>query len=171
MKVDDNVRIKVLSALFKEGAIEPNYSHIAKISGLDIKTVRNSLYFLEKEGIVKEYIPEIDSGKLGFRHRHINVVQFEFENEKQQQQMLERIKKEIPNVYIGAECDGPNLMNNLFIGIYRSSYDRYSKIKKIAIQLGLRKHLKNKMSIPFFKRYHHSPGKVVIDILKKEKGL
>jgi len=172
MKVDDDVRLKVLSALFQSDAIEPNYSHIAEISGLDIKTVRNSLFFLEKEGIIDNYSPMLDVKKLGFNHNHVIVTQFEFDNESQEKEMRDKIMKEIPNMYLVSECDGPGLMNTFHVGIYRTHKERHDLVTKASQKLRLRRFIKQKMSIPLFERYHmNSPSKTIIKILMKERGL
>jgi len=171
MKVDDEVRIKVLDAMFN-GGLEANFSKIAKISGLDVKTVRNSIFFLEKENVITSYMPLISARRLGFYHLHVDVTNYEFNNEGERKRVYEDIRKRMPNEYMVYTTNGPGLMNKLTMGIFRNGHDKYQCEKKLSDEVHLRKWMKDKISIPLMEKLKYEAlSKTVVDILKKEKGI
>jgi DNA-binding Lrp family transcriptional regulator len=172
MKVDDTIRIKVLSALFEKGCIEPNYSKIARTSGLDVKTVRNSLFFLEKEGVIRNFMPLINARKLGFFRIHADVTRYDFSNERERDHIYKEIKKRNPNEYMVYKTDGPGLMNRFTIGIFRNTHEKYQLERKIENELHTQRWIRDKISIPLMEKVKYdSLSKTMVEILKKEKGL
>ena len=172
MKVDDTIRVKVLSALFEKGCIEPNYSKIARTSGLDVKTVRNSLFFLEKEGVVSNYMPLVNARELGFYRIHTDVTRYDFANERERDHIYKEIAKRNPHVYMTYKTDGPGLMNRFTIGIYRNSHEKYKMERKLEDKLHLQRWIKDKISIPLMEKVKYEAlSKTMVNILKKEKGL
>lgn len=60
MQHDDGLRLRVLDALYEPGALRPNLYFMRRKTGLHLNTLSSSLQYLEKEGIIFEYIPRIN---------------------------------------------------------------------------------------------------------------
>ena len=57
MKADDEIRLNILSALLKQGSVSPNIKQLQKHTGYHKATIKSSLDFLTKGGLINGYGP------------------------------------------------------------------------------------------------------------------
>jgi len=76
-KINDPIRVKILSAMTKKGAITPNIRSIQKITGFHRATIKASLDFLEKENFVLGYRPLLDPLIAGYNLKATSYFQID----------------------------------------------------------------------------------------------
>lgn len=67
IQLNDDVRLKIIKALFEPGAIRPHLRTIQRQTGLHLATISSSLDFLQKENIVFEYLPRLNALAFGLK--------------------------------------------------------------------------------------------------------
>ncbi len=67
MKIDDEIRIKIMDALMKKRAVAPNIRQLKKYTGYHMATIKSSLDFLRKEGVLEGYGPKLNFRKFGYK--------------------------------------------------------------------------------------------------------
>ncbi|MCX6803628.1 MAG: Lrp/AsnC family transcriptional regulator [Candidatus Diapherotrites archaeon] len=78
MKVNDEIRLNILKALLEKGASHPNIGRIKTKTDYHLATIKSSLDFLQKEGIVTGFGPKIAFWKLGFKLEAVELLQLDF---------------------------------------------------------------------------------------------
>ena len=64
MQVDDQIRLNIIEALLKEHSVSPNIRQIQKYTGYHKATIKSSLDFLKKEGLLHGFGPKVDFKKF-----------------------------------------------------------------------------------------------------------
>jgi len=59
-KLDDAIRVKILSAMRSAGALSPNIKMIKKLTGLHRATIKSSIKFMEDKKLITGYRPLLD---------------------------------------------------------------------------------------------------------------
>src|SRR3989344_6139859 len=94
MRVDDSIRLKVLSALLEKNTITPNIKQIQHKSGLHKSTIKASLNFLEKNGLIEGYGPKINLSTLGFRLEALVLYQADLSEKEMFDKFIATAKKD-----------------------------------------------------------------------------
>jgi len=172
-KVDDEIRLKVLEALFSSNAIVPNIRHIKRQTGLHKTTIKSSLDFLTKEGLLAGYGPKVSFKKLGYKLEVMVMLQIDTSEKKLFQQFLEKVKGD-PNIYRLSAIIGSGNWNMMASHIYMDieTYHLDSLKKYYESIPGIFRLIKDKqifyVTDPYYK--NESRTRSVIDIIKKSKG-
>ncbi|MFH1255785.1 MAG: hypothetical protein V1494_00695, partial [Candidatus Diapherotrites archaeon] len=66
-KIDDEIRLNILSALLKKGSVTPNMRQIQRATGYHKATIKASLDFLSKQGVLEGFSPKINIRKFGYK--------------------------------------------------------------------------------------------------------
>ncbi|MFH0714528.1 MAG: hypothetical protein V1847_02050, partial [Candidatus Diapherotrites archaeon] len=93
MKVDDEVRVKILGALLEKNVVMPNLEQIKRKTGLHKATIKSSLEFLEKEKVIEGFGPKVNFRKFGYNLEVISFLQVDMAEKKLLEQYLAEIEK------------------------------------------------------------------------------
>ena len=174
MEIDDEIRIRVMDALFKKGALSPNLKAIQRYTGYNKNTIRASLDFLKKQGIVEYYHPTVNLRALGFNLLPMAVLQVDVSQKKIVNKVEGKINKD-PYIYGARKIISSGNWNILLMHLCRDieSYHKsiedtyYKDIPKMD------RCIRDKMI--FYPTGHawkrDSVSKTAVEILKKEKGI
>lgn len=174
MQVDDEIRLNIIEALLKELSVTPNIRQIQKHTGYHKATIKSSLEFLKKEGLLHGFGPKIDFKKFGYKLEVVVLYQADISDKETFQSILETAKSD-PNLYRLSSIIGSSNWNLMAHHIYRDveSYHKdttkkyYEKIPKIFNVLRDRQIFYE--NEPFHKVA--SRTKSMIEIIRKEKGI
>ena len=78
MRIDDEIRLNILKALIEKGATQPNIRRIKNKTDYHLATIKSSLDFLQKEGILTGYGPKLAFWKMGFKLEAVELLQLDF---------------------------------------------------------------------------------------------
>jgi DNA-binding Lrp family transcriptional regulator len=93
-KINDSIRVKILSAMTNKGAVVPNVRHIKKITGFHRATIKSSIDFLEKEKFILGYRPLLDSSVAGYNLKSSSYFQVDLSLKEKQKELMEIISKD-----------------------------------------------------------------------------
>jgi len=173
MKPTDSVRINILEALLKPKSVQPNLRQIKRHTGYHKATVKSSLDFLQKEGILQGFGPKVDFRKLGYKLEVLSLIQADMSEQKAFEKFVSTAKED-PHLYWVSSVVGSGNWNILSRHIYKDieSYHRESQERYRGIPgfYSLVKDTQSFFSVePIFKQA--SRTKSIIDLVKKERGL
>lgn len=117
MKPNDEVRLNVLAALLKQGSVTPALRRIQKITGYHKATIKSSLDFLAKEGLLTGYGPKADFRKFDYRLEVFTLIQADLTKREFLRKFLEEVKKD-ENLYSLSGIIGSGNWNLLARHIY-----------------------------------------------------
>ena len=172
MKVTDEIRMNILEALLKPRSVQPNMRYIKRITGYHKATVKSSIDFLEKEGVLQGFGPKVNFRSLGYNLEVLSLTQADLSAQKAFETYLSTIEKD-PHVYWVSSVVGGGNWNILSRHIYKSveayhaeSQKRYRSIPGF---YDLVKDTQSFFSVePIFK--NESRTKSIIELVKKEGG-
>ncbi len=118
MKVDDKTRLSLLEALLKKRSVKPNIRQLKSYTGLHKATIKSSLDFLEKGGIITGYGPKINFRPLGYKLEVTTLLQADLSNKKIFDKLLEKAEKD-PHLYWLSGMLGSSNWNLVMRHIYR----------------------------------------------------
>ncbi|MDD3178014.1 MAG: hypothetical protein PHR26_00685 [Candidatus ainarchaeum sp.] len=98
-KIDDSLRVKILSSLTLKGCVVPNIRQIKKVTGFHRATIKSSIDFLESEKFITGYRPLLDSLKIGYNLKNNNYFQIDLNNKDNFKKILDIIKKDNSVMY------------------------------------------------------------------------
>jgi DNA-binding Lrp family transcriptional regulator len=174
MRYDDEVRVRIMDSLYKEGALVPNLKQIQKLTGYNKNTIKASLEFLKKAGVLRGFEPYMSIKALGFKLMPISVTLRDFFKKKVQQQVLERVLKD-PNIFSYSEVMGPGKWNVMTMHVYRdiTEYQQDVREKYETDIEGYYDFIKERLR--FYKTGESwkdmPPARAAINVLKSEKRL
>lgn len=90
MRLDDEVRLEILDALLLQGSVSANVKQIQKRTGYHKATIKSSLDFLGKEGLISGFGPKFDFRKFGYKLEVLMFIQADLGKKD----LLERFLKE-----------------------------------------------------------------------------
>ncbi len=172
MKVDDEVRIKVLSALLEPKVVSPNFEQLKRKTGLHKATIKSSIEFLQKEGVIEGFGPKVNFRKFGYNLEVLVFLQVDMSEHTLFEEFLAEIKQD-PHAYMVAQIVGGGTWNLMVRHLYPDveSYHHgtqaryYEKIPHIYKLI--RDRLIFYVTEPFYKR--NSRMNSVIQMLREEK--
>ncbi|MFA6064730.1 MAG: Lrp/AsnC family transcriptional regulator [archaeon] len=98
MKVDDEIRLDILKALLEKSCTQPNVRRIKTKTGFHLATIKSSLDFLQKEGVLTGYGPKIAFWKLGYKLECIELLQLDFSKRDLIEKYMDVVKHD-PHVF------------------------------------------------------------------------
>ncbi|MFH1752391.1 MAG: hypothetical protein ABH821_05650 [archaeon] len=170
----DETRIRILDALFKERSLIPNLNQIQKYTGYHKATIKSSLEFMKREGLIQHFTVKLNYKKLGFNLEPMVLLQIDTSKKKLFNDLLERIKKD-DNLYRMSSIIGSGNLNILARHIYPDveTYHTGVEEKFYGSMKGIHDLIKDRQiyftSIPFYKDSSRSES--VLKAIKKQKGL
>lgn len=129
MKVDDEIRLNILNALLKPNSVGPNIKHIQKQTGYHKATIKSSLDFLSKEGLLTGYGPKVDFPKFGYKLEVLTLLQVDLTNKEFFSKYLKEINKD-PNMYFMSGIIGSGNYNLVQRHIYKDVESYYKEVNE-----------------------------------------
>lgn len=173
-KILDPIRVKILSSMRKQGVLVPNVRQIKKHTGFHRATIKSSIDLMEKQGLIRHYIPSINSGVAGYGLRVWTFLQMDISNQKLTNNFKKIITK-IPNIYHCSEVITEKGYNVAIGYLAKNVEDYYKNIQRKYflnhpdIYNNVKERCVFYLSDPTYVQKSHSSA--VIDILDKEQGL
>jgi len=174
MKMDDEVRLNILTALLKNGSVSPNVRHIQKLTGYHKATIKSSLDFLAKEGLLTGYGPKVDFRKFDYRLEVLTLLQTDLTDKDFLKKFLDEVKKD-DNLYFLSGILGSGNWNILARHIYKDieSYHKGVGKKYFENLSGIQDFVKDRqifyVTEPFYKL--DSRTDALIHAIRKSRGL
>lgn len=174
MKLDDEVRLKVIGALMEKKAISPNMRQVQKETTYHKATIKSSIDFLEKEGFLTGYGPKINFRKLGYKLEVIEMLHVDTSKKKLFTEFLECSGKD-PNMFRLSAIIGSGNWNIMASYIYRDveSYHHGMMSKYYEKIQGIYDLIKDRQIFyatePLYKNASRTAS--VLEILCEEKGI
>lgn len=174
MKMDDEIRLNILAALLKPGSVTPNIRHIQKITGYHKATIKSSLDFLAKEGLLTGYGPKADFRKFDYRLEVLTLMQADLTKRDFLKKFLDEVKKD-ENLYFLSGVLGSGNWNLLARHMYKDieSYHKGVGEKYFEKLAGIHDFIKSReifYSIePFYKLDSRTDS--LIHAIRKSRGL
>lgn len=174
MQADDGLRLNVLEALLKKGGVVPNIRQIQKQTGYHKATIKSSIDFLEKAGILEGFGPKINFRNFGYKLEVIELIQADLSRKKIFEQFLDAAKKD-PYVYRITSIVGSGNWNLLVRHIYRDIESYHAGMQRNYFESisGIYDLIKDRQIFyttePYFKNI--SRTNAIIGIVRQEKGL
>jgi DNA-binding Lrp family transcriptional regulator len=174
MKSDDEIRLNILKAMLEKNSTQPNMRRIKSRTGYHLATIKGSIDFLQKEGVVTGYGPKLSFWKLDYKLEAVELLQIDFSKQELVEKFFE-IAKNDPHVYVMQSIMGSGNHNVISFQFYKDveSYhknlsERY--VQKIPNYYDL---VKDRqvfyLTEPTFKRGSRTDS--IIKILRKEAGI
>jgi DNA-binding Lrp family transcriptional regulator len=174
MQINDEIRLNILSALLDKGSTQPNLRRIKNKTKYHLATIKGSIDFLTKEGIITGYGPKLAFWKLGYKLEAVELLQVDFSKNELVEKFLEVIKND-PHVYALSSIMGSGNYNLMSFQFYKDveSYHKNLQenyVKKIPHYYEI---VKDRqvfyLTEPIFKRGSRTDS--VIKILRNEAAL
>jgi len=119
-QVTDEIRLKIMDALFKEDVISINISKIQEHTGLHKNTIKDSIDYLKEEGVFENYTPNYNLEKLGFKAFPLIIYEedrtFPIEKIKDH---LEKSMKD-PHMYQKRSITGYENYNTIALALFKN---------------------------------------------------
>jgi len=173
MRLDDEIRLKILDALLEKRTVVPNIRQIQKLTGLHKATIKSSLDFMQKEGLLQGFGPKMDFRKLDYKLEVRTFFQADFSDAETFEQVLKAIKSD-SNMYRATAVIGSGNWNLMVSHIYKDVESYHAGIqdkyyKKIP---GVYRFIRDRqifyVTDPIYKS--ESRTKSVIEVIKADKG-
>lgn len=173
MKISDEIRLNIIKSLLDKGAIQPNLRRIKTKTKYHLATIKSSIDFLQKEGILKGFGPKIAFWKLGYKLEAVELLQIDFSKKDGVEEFI-KISNEDPHVYNLSSIMGPGNYNVMSWQFYKDveSYhknlqERYVKKMKSYYDV-----IKDRqvfyLTEPSYKKGSRTDS--IVDILRKDSG-
>ncbi|MFA4907045.1 MAG: hypothetical protein WC602_02110 [archaeon] len=173
MRIDDEIRIKLLDALHRPRSVVPSVRQIQNYTEMHKATIKSSIDFLEKQGVLYGYGPKMNFRQMGFKLEVLSLLELDMNEREKFDQFIEIASKD-PNLYLCQGTIGAGNFNVVTRSIYsdvesfhRGMHDKYySKIKGSYSLIKNQQHFY--LTEPIYK--YKSRTDSVIEIMKKERG-
>jgi len=173
MKMDDEIRLNILNAMLKVGAVQPNIKHLQRLTGYHKATIKSSIDFLMKEGLLTGFGPKVDFKKFGHKLEVLTFLQADLTEKSKLSKFLEEAKKD-PNLYFLSGLVGSGNYNMVARHIYRDieSYHRGMNEKFFEKLSGIHDFVKSReifyVTEPFYKAESRTSS--LIKVVRKARG-
>jgi len=173
-KLDDSIRIKILEALLKGSTVQANIRQIQKETGFHKATIKSSLDFLKKEGILQGYGPKINVKRYGYNLEVFLFLEMDTSQKKVLEKFLDIAQKD-KNLFRISAIMGSGNWNLLARFLYRDVESFHNELQKNYYDgiPGFYELVKNRQVFyatePQYKSYSRTNS--IIEVIKKEKGL
>ena len=174
MRLDDEIRLKILSALLKQNSVSPNIRQLQRYTGYHKATIKSSLDFLSKEGLLMCFGPKFDFQKFGYRLEVLSFFQADLTQKGLFAKFLAEAKKD-PNIYFLSGVVGSGNWNIMARHMYRDieSYHREVNAKYFEKIPGMHDLMKGReifyVTEPFYKLASRTDS--LVELVRKSKGV
>ncbi len=169
---DDEIRINILDALLKKRSVIPNISQIQSYTGYHKATIKSSLDFLLKEGLLEGFGPKVNFRKFGFKLEPMLMLQADLSEKHAFEAFVKAAQNDPYLIRLSATIGSGNwnLMAQFVhkdVESYHHGYaENYQKLG------GFFKLIKDSQIFyttePYYK--NASRTKTLIELVKREKG-
>lgn len=172
-KIDDQVRLKILDALLEKGSVVPNLRQIQRKTKLHKATIKSSIDFLLKEGLLSGFGPKINIERFGYKLETIAM----FQADLSQKELFDRLVKKMqsdPYVFRLEAIIGSGNWNLMARYIHKDveSYHKNEQENYYEAIPNIFKVIRDKQIFyatePYYKT--SSRTKTIINLIKKERG-
>ncbi len=173
MSMQDEIRLTILESILKTGAVQPNIRQIQKHTGYHKATIKSSLDFFKKEGILKGYGPKINYQSFGYGLEVLEFLQVDFSKKDLLESFLEKVKKD-PHIHLLTSLIGAGNWNMMARHFYKDveSYHRETMQNYYSMP-GIHDLIKDRASYyttnPVYKNASRTTS--IIQIIKRDVGL
>tara|TARA_Y100000310_G_C20702563_1_gene831289 strand:+ start:3657 stop:4196 length:540 start_codon:yes stop_codon:yes gene_type:complete len=173
MKVGDEVRLNILSALLKQNSVSPNIKQLQKYTGYHKATIKSSLDFLINEGLITGYGPKVDFRKFDYKLEVLVLMQADLTKKEFFKTFLDEIKKD-PHLYSLTSLAGSGNYNLVARHIYEDIETFHEAVNKKYFEKldGIHDFMKRRdivyVTEPYFKM--ESRTGAMIKILRESRG-
>ncbi len=173
MSISDEIRLNVLDALLKPGCVQPNLERIRHHTGYHKATIKSSLDFLQREGVLSGFGPKISFKKFNYNLEVFTLLQADLSQKDLWDAYLARLQED-PHVYRVASLLGAGNWNVIKRQVYTDveSYHRNSTDRFYSIP-GVHRLVLNReiffQTEPTYKNV--SRTKSIIDCVRRERGM
>ncbi len=129
MNLTDNIRLNILDSLLKKNSVIPNIRQVKRYTGYHKATIKSSLEFMQKEGLLGGFGPKIDLRKMGYNLEVISMLQGDFSKKDVMDKVLE-VNKSDPHVYRFSSLIGPGNWNIIVRQIHRDIESYHQWVRK-----------------------------------------
>ena len=135
MRIDDEIRLNILKTLLEKNCTQPNLRRIKAKTGYHLATIKSSLDFLQKEGVLSGYGPKIAFWKLGYKLECVEMLQLDFSKRDAVEKYLDAARND-PHVFALNSVMGSGNFNVISFQFYEDveSYHKNQQetyVKKI----------------------------------------
>ncbi|MBU1930667.1 hypothetical protein KJ972_04115 [Candidatus Micrarchaeota archaeon] len=174
MSIDDETRIRVLEALLATGVVSPNWKQLQQYSKLHKATLKSSIDFLKKEGVLDGFGPKVNFRKFGYRLEVISFMQLDLSEKKIFEEFLKRALND-PHFYGLSPVIGSGNWNLVARHFYKDiesfhKNEEENYFKKIP---SLFKLIRDRQTFYVTEPHYKSSSRTfsILETIKKEKGL
>lgn len=174
MKVNDEIRLNILKALLEKGATQPNLRRIKSKTKYHLATIKSSIDFLQKEGILTGFGPKTAFWKLGYKLEAVELLQIDFSKKEGVKEFIEISNKD-PHVYNLSSILGPGNYNVMSWQFYKDveSYHKNLQERYVKKMTNYYEVVKDRqvfyLTEPNYKKTSRTDS--IIDILRENAGL
>lgn len=174
MDIGDDARVRLLVALGKKGSVSANVAGIQRETGLHKATIKSSLAFLSKKGVLVGFGPKVHFKNFGYKLEVVSILQLDLSEEAVLKQFLRSCEID-PHIYSVSSIIGSgnwNLMLRHYYKDVESFHADWEKnfTKKIP---GLFRLVRDRqvfyLAEPVYKEASRTDS--VLSLLKSERGL
>lgn len=133
MKVDDEIRLNILNAMLEKGATQPNMRRLKAKTDYHLATIKSSIDFLQKEGVVTGYGPKLAFWKLGYKLEAVELLHIDFSKQDIVDKFFE-VAKNDPHVYGMQSIMGSGNYNVLSFQFYKDVESYHKNISERYVQ-------------------------------------
>lgn len=173
MNLTDSIRVNILDALIKKGSVIPNIRQVKRYTGYHKATIKSSLDFMQKGGLLTGFGPKVDLKKLGYDLEVIAMFYADLSKKDVLEKMVE-VTKTDPHVYRLSSVIGSGNWNLIVRQIFKDveSYHKWSRKKYYESVPGVYDFIKNREIFyetePRYKTTSRTDS--IIKLIKMEKG-
>lgn len=173
IRIDDEIRLNILKALLMPNSVNANIKQLQKQTGYHKATIKSSLDFLSKEGLLTGYGPKVDFPRFGYNLEVLTLLQVDLTKKD----FLEKYSKEVnkdPNMYFMAGIIGSGNYNLIQRHIYKDieSYHKQVNEKYYEKLDGIHDFIKRRdifyVTEPFYKLSSRTGS--LIEIIRRARG-
>jgi len=174
IRADDEIRLNILEALLKKRSVVPNIRQIKAYTSYHKATIKSSLDFLAKKGILSGFGPKFNFKGLGQSLEVITLFEADLSNKRAVNRIISTMQKD-PNLYRLSSIIGSGNWNIIGHYIYKDIESYHAGInKKYYGEIpSMYRVMKNRqifyLTEPVYKNV--SRTKSVVDIIRNERGL
>jgi DNA-binding Lrp family transcriptional regulator len=174
MRLNDEIRLNILKALIEKGTTQPNLRKIKAKTKYHLATIKGSIDFLQKEGIVTGYGPKLAFWKLDYKLEAIELLQLDFSKQDLIEKYLEIAQKD-PHVYALNSIMGSGNFNVLSFQFYKDVESYHKNLQERYVQKIPNYYdvVKDRqvfyLTEPTFKRGSRTNS--IIEILRRDAGI
>jgi len=172
-QLDDEIRLNILNALLQKGTLQPNIRRLQKITGYHKATIKASLDFLEKEGVLEGYGPKISFKKFGYNLEAKVMLQMDRSEKDIFNKFLKQVEND-PHLYRMTSIIGSGNWNIMTNHLYPDVESYHKNVQKTYYESipGIYKLIKDRQIFYATEPYYKNASRTssVIELIRKKKG-